>query len=163
MFLKVAWCDLCSILICVNNLRLIFQYKPLWVRHHSPSGSQESCLMKPHFLTTYEIRLMMPPSHSPPSILQLIFKLKNNPFQKCNSSKSDCITANMPVCLALLNLLSLCQCCAALPVFLLASCFSPASLWSVDLLTPEVVMNFARGTVYTSSVYAVNLCALVHA
>lgn len=72
----------------------------------------------------------------------------------------------MPVCLALLNLLllivnSVVLVCAS--SFCLHTTFLAAGLWGVDPLTPEVVMNFARGNVYADSVYTVNLCAFVHA
>lgn len=70
----------------------------------------------------------------------------------------------MPVCLALLNLLLLSTVlCVFVCLAVFSACFSSASLRSVDLLTPDVVMNFSGGNVYPSSVYTDNLCALEHA
>lgn len=81
-----------------------------------------------------------------------------NPGAETNPSHLCCLSVNMPVCLALLNLSCFTVNSVVLPPrALLSAYFSPAAnLWGADPLGPEVVMNSRRGNVYSSSVYTVN-------
>lgn len=86
-----------------------------------------------------------------------IYSVIFNPSERFNPFHFGCISVNMPVCLALLNLLllivnSVVLLCAN--SFCLHTTFSSAGLWGVDPLTPEVVMNFTRENVYAGCLHS---------